>query len=94
MEKLISGYNSLEDMHEKAKTNSQLEKELLQSIEPTWNLLSNLFTRQSLKDESFKVFEPAIKTEMENFWESVHLVDDSITMEDTSQKKVAKKVST
>ena len=43
MEKLISEYNSLEDMREKAKTNSQLEKELLQSMEPTWNLLSNLF---------------------------------------------------
>ena len=94
MKKLISGCNSLEDIREKAKTNNQLEKELLQSMEPTWELLSNLFTRQSLKDESFKVFEPATKTELENFWESVHLVDDSITMEDTSQKKVANKVST
>jgi hypothetical protein len=63
-------------------------------MEPTRDLLSSLFTRQSLKDKSFKVFEPATKTEMENFWESVHLVDDSITMEDTSQKKVANKVST
>jgi len=92
-EKLISGCNSLEDIREKSKTNNQLEKELLHSMEPTRDLLSNLFTRQSLKDESFKVFEPATKTEMENFWESVHLVDDSITMEDTSQKKVANKVS-
>ncbi|GBC01659.1 hypothetical protein RclHR1_04280016 [Rhizophagus clarus] len=91
MEKLISGCNSLEDMREKAKTNHQLEKELLQSMEPIRVLLSNLFTRQSLKDEFFKVFEPATKTEMENFWESVHLVDDSITIEDTSQKKVANK---
>ena len=63
-------------------------------MEPTQDLLSNLFIRQSLKDEFFKVFEPATKTEMENFWESVHLVDDSITVEDTSQKKVANKVST
>ncbi|GBB99452.1 hypothetical protein RclHR1_35260001 [Rhizophagus clarus] len=94
MEKLISGCNSLEDMREKAKTNHQLEKELLQSMEPIRDLLSNLFTRQSFKDEFFKVFEPATKTEMENFWESVHLVDDSITIKDTSQKKVANKVST
>ncbi|GET01947.1 uncharacterized protein LOC111130598 [Rhizophagus clarus] len=91
MEKLISGCNSLEDMREKAKTNHQLEKELLQSMEPIRDLLSNLFTRQSFKDEFFKVFEPATKTEMENFWESVHLVDDSITIKDTSQKKVANK---
>ena len=62
-------------------------------MEPTRELLNNLFTCQSLKDESFKIFEPATKTEMENFWESVHLVDDSIIMEDTSQKKVANKVS-
>ena len=88
MEKLISRCNSLEDICEKSKTNNQLEKELLQSMEPTQDLLSNLFTCQSLKDEPFKVFKPATKTEMKNFWESVHLVDDSITMEDTSQKKL------
>src|SRR4051794_21972425 len=94
MKKLISGCNSLEDMRKKAKTNNQLEKELLQSMEPTRDLLSSLFTHQSLKDESFKVFEPATKTEIENFWESVHLVDNSIIMKDTSQKKVANNVST
>jgi hypothetical protein len=35
MEKLINGCNSLEDIQEKAKINNQLEKELLQSMEPT-----------------------------------------------------------
>ncbi|GBB90338.1 hypothetical protein RclHR1_17260004 [Rhizophagus clarus] len=93
MEKLINRCNSLEDIWKKAKINSQLEKELLQNIEPTRNLLSNIFTCQNLKDEPFKIFEPATKTEMETFWESVHLVDDSITIEDTSQKKVADKIS-
>ncbi|PKK57493.1 hypothetical protein RhiirC2_825681, partial [Rhizophagus irregularis] len=91
MEKLINGCNSLEDIREKAKINNQLEEELLQSMEPTRDLLSSIFTRQNLKDEPFKMFKPATKTEMETFWESVHLVDDSITMDDTSQKKVADK---
>ncbi|CAB5367427.1 unnamed protein product [Rhizophagus irregularis] len=81
----------LEDIREKAKINNQLEEELLQSMEPTRDLLSSIFTRQNLKDEPFKMFKPATKTEMETFWESVHLVDDSITMDDTSQKKVADK---
>ena len=63
-------------------------------MEPTQDLLSSIFTRQNLKNEPFKMFEPVTKAEMENFWESVHLVDDSITMEDTSQKKVANKAST
>ncbi|GBB94590.1 hypothetical protein RclHR1_23880001, partial [Rhizophagus clarus] len=91
MEKLINGCNSLENIQEKVKINSQLEKELLQSMEPTQNLLSNIFTRQNLKNEPFKMFEPTTKTEMKTFWESVHLVNNSITMEDTSQKKVADK---
>lgn len=93
MENLMSGCNSMEDIREKAKTNNQLEKELLASLNPTKELLSNIFECQSLKDEPFKVFKPATKLEMENFWESVHVIDDSITMDDTSQKKVADKVS-
>ena len=93
MENLINSCNSMEDIREKAKTNNQLEKELLTSLEPTKELLGNIFERQSLKDESFELFEPATKLEMENFWESVHVIDDSITMDDTSQKKVANKVS-
>jgi hypothetical protein len=93
MENLMSGCNSMEDIREKAKINNQLEKELLASLEPTKELLNNIFERQSLKDEPFEIFEPATKSEMENFWESVHVIDDSITMDDTSQKKVANKVS-
>jgi hypothetical protein len=93
MENLMSGCNSMEDIREKAKINNQLEKELLASLEPTKELLNNIFEHQSLKDEPFEVFEPATKSEMENFWEFVHIIDDSITMDDTSQKKVANKVS-
>jgi len=67
MEKLINGCKSLEDIREKAKTNNQLEKELIRSMEPTQDLLSSIFTRQDLKNEPFKMFEPVTKAEMEIF---------------------------
>jgi hypothetical protein len=37
MENLISKCNSLEDIYEKAKTNNQLKKELIQSMKPIRN---------------------------------------------------------
>ncbi|GES92876.1 uncharacterized protein LOC109590753 [Rhizophagus clarus] len=73
MENLINGCNSMEDIREKVKINNQLEKELLASLKPTKKLLSNIFERQSLKDELFEVFEPATKLEMKNFWKSPKL---------------------
>ncbi|GBB99346.1 hypothetical protein RclHR1_00350002 [Rhizophagus clarus] len=93
MENLINDCNSMEDIREKAKINNQLERKLLASLKPTKKLLNNIFERQSLKDELFEVFEPATKLEMKNFWELVHIVNDSIIMDDTSQKKVANKIS-
>ena len=45
MENLINGCNSMEDIQEKAKTNNQLEKKLLASLESTKELLSNIFER-------------------------------------------------
>ncbi len=44
MEKLINRCNSLENICEKVKINNQLEKELLQNMKSTQNLLNNIFT--------------------------------------------------
>jgi len=41
-----------------------------------------VFDRQFLKDESFKTFTAASDTEMERLWETIQLVDDSVTNED------------
>jgi len=67
-ENIINTCNNIEDIREKAKESSQLENELLESLQPTIELLSSIFERQSLKEEKFKTFEAATKRDIENFW--------------------------
>src|SRR6266540_1641454 len=56
-ENIISTYNNIEDIHEKAKELSQLENELLESLQPTIELLSSIFERQSLKEENLNILK-------------------------------------
>src|SRR6266540_3178419 len=42
---IISICNNIEDIHEKAKESSQLKNELLESLQPTIELLSSIFER-------------------------------------------------
>ena len=91
-ENIIKTCNNIEDIREKAKESSQLENELLESLQPTIELLSSIFERQSLKEEKFQTFEAATKQDIENFWEYVLMVDKTLNIEDNSYKKVINKV--
>jgi hypothetical protein len=91
-ENLINNCNNIEEIREKGRQFPMLEREIIESLRPTKELLNNVFCRQSLKDRNFSTFDPATKTEMERIFESVHVVDDTITMDDTTHKKVANKV--
>src|SRR6266542_563589 len=91
-ENIINTCNNIKDIYEKAKESSQLKNELLESLQPTIELLSSIFERQSLKEEKFKTFEAATKQDIENFWEYVLMVDNTLNIEDNSYKKVINKV--
>jgi hypothetical protein len=41
-----------------------------------------VFNHQSFKDEPFKTFSAALKIEIKRFWETIQLVDNSVTYED------------
>src|SRR6266540_1869365 len=56
-ENIINTCNNIEDIREKAKESSQLENELLESLQPTIELLSSIFERQSLKEENLKLLK-------------------------------------
>ena len=56
-------------------------------------MVSNVFKRQFLKDEPFETFTAASETEIERFWETIQLVDDSVTHEDRTAEHLKRKVS-
>jgi hypothetical protein len=70
-----------------------LEKDLTASLQAPIHLVSDIFNRQSLKGESFKTFTAASKTEMERFWETIQLVDDSVIHEDRTAEHLKQRVS-
>ena len=48
--------------------------------------MENLIKRLELKEESFDTFKAASDEEMIALWNSLLLIDDSLTMEDNSKK--------
>ena len=51
--------NSMDDIREKSKNNPHLKEELINSLQPTIDLMEGIFERLSLKEESFKTFKVA-----------------------------------
>ena len=45
------------------------------------------------KGEPFKTFPAASETEIERFWETIQIVDDSVTHEDHTAEHIKRKVN-
>uniref|UniRef100_U9TKM5 Uncharacterized protein n=1 Tax=Rhizophagus irregularis (strain DAOM 181602 / DAOM 197198 / MUCL 43194) TaxID=747089 RepID=U9TKM5_RHIID len=85
-EELIKCCNSMEDIRNKAKEEPHLKEQFLNSLFPTIELMENLIKRLELKEEPFETFKPASEEEMTVLWNSLLLIDDSLTIEDNSKK--------
>lgn len=70
-----------------------MKEDLIASLQAPIHLTSDVFGRQSLKDELFEIFNVAIDTEMERFWETIQLVDENITCEDRTPEHIKQRVS-
>jgi len=92
-EKLISKGGTMNEIYKIAKENLSLKEDLIASLQAPIRLISNVFNRQSLKDEPFKTFTAASETEIERFWETIQLVDDSVTYEDRTTEQIKRRVS-
>src|SRR5688500_20306763 len=78
-ERLMSKCGTINEIHKTAEENPTLKVDLNASLQAPINLIHSMFDRQFLKDEPFKTFTAASETEMERLWETMQLVDDSIT---------------
>ena len=92
-EKLLSKGGTMNDIRQIAKENPTLEKDLITSLQAPINLLNDVFNRQSLKEEPFETFTAASNTEIERFWETIQLLDDSVTLEDHTAEHIKRRVS-
>src|SRR6266540_3933514 len=93
LEKLIKGAGTMNEIRKIAEENPNLKKDLIESLQAPIRLIRSVFGRQSLKDEPFETFTAASETEMERFWETILLVDDSVTHEDRTAEHIKRRVS-
>ena len=92
-EGLMSKCGTMNEIRKTAEENPTLNIDLAASLRAPINLVRSMFDRQFLKDEPFKTFTAASKTEMERFWETIQLVDDSVTNEDCTTEHIKRKVN-
>ena len=59
-----------------------MKGDLIASLQAPINLVRSVFNCQFLKDEPFETFTAASEVKMERFWETIQLVDNSVTIED------------
>src|SRR6266540_392748 len=92
-EKLMSKCDTMNEIRKIAEENFTLKGDLIASLQALIGLLRDVFNRQSLKDDPFKTFTAASETEIKRFWETIQLVDDSITYEDRTAEQIKRRVS-
>jgi hypothetical protein len=91
-EEIMKYCNSMEDIQNKAEEEPQLKEQLLNSLHPTIELMENLIKRLELKEEPFDTFKAASNEEITTLWNSLLLIDESLTTEDNSKKKYSKQI--
>ena len=67
---------------------NQFKREIAESIQPVVDLLSDILDWLELKRKKFQVEGACSKSDVEHFWEILHLVEPSLTSQDTSCDKV------
>ena len=82
-ERMITGCNSIRQAVEKSPL---LKDALKDSIEPVKTLISSQFMRLSLKGKSFRCFVSASDHEIEGFFDHLHDIEPSLTMNDRKKE--------
>jgi hypothetical protein len=92
-ERLISKCGIINEICKVAEENSTLKEDLIESLQALINLICSMFDHQSLKDKPFKTFTTASETEMERLWETIQLIDDSVTNKDHTAEHIKQRVN-
>ena len=92
LEEIMSKCNSMNDIRKVAEKTPRLKEGLKESLNPTITLLNDIFKRLQLKDKNFETFETASEFDMDALWDSILLIDSTLTKEDKSWTSIKNKV--
>lgn len=81
-ERSVKNANNLEEVR---KATSDCKEEVKESLKPALQLLRDITSRLKLKGESFIPVESADNQEIEDFWEVLLLVEDSLQQSDSAK---------
>ncbi|CAG8523511.1 4076_t:CDS:2, partial [Scutellospora calospora] len=92
LEILISKANNMSEIRRITEKNPTLKTCLIESLQQPIRLIRDIFERQSLKEVPFETYDAATEEEIESFWETIHIVDDSVIQEDRTMEHIKKKL--
>ncbi|GBC32615.2 hypothetical protein GLOIN_2v1880501 [Rhizophagus irregularis DAOM 181602=DAOM 197198] len=81
-ENLMSKCGTMNEIRKIAEENPNLKEDLITSLQVPIHLIRDVFSHQALKGEPFKTFPAASETEIERFWKTIQIVDDSEYMQE------------
>lgn len=84
----IQNCNSLKELRAACESSSN---DVAETLQPVIDLLSSIVHRLPLKGKKFKTYNAADDDKIEAFWEILLLIDETITMSDTTKKSIKSK---
>ncbi|CAH1269408.1 Hypp4174 [Branchiostoma lanceolatum] len=88
MEKLFLSVGSMKDARALAEKNPGMKQAIVESTEHVRGMLNALLQCLSLKSEPFSTVEPATDLEVEEMWNLILMVDNTVTKADTTKLKL------
>ena len=91
LEKKLAMCSNMSEIRHLAEKEPSIKDALKKSLQPVKDLIEGVFSRLSLKDEPFQIFQAASDEEIDSIWEELRVIDATITRDDTTQIKLKNK---
>ena len=91
-ETIIKNCNSMDDIRNESKMYPSIIDELHTSLQPTIELIKDIIKRLELKEELFSIFKAATNSEINELWNYILNIDDSLTQEIQAKKQLKDQV--
>lgn len=93
LEKNLAKCSNMSEIRQLAEKEPSVKNGLKQALQPVKDLLEDVFSKLSLKDEPFQIFQAASDKEMESIWKELMVIDASVKRDETTQVKLKNKTA-
>ena len=91
LERKLTMCSNMSEIRQLAEKEPSIKDGLKKSLQPVKDLIEDVFSRLSLKDEPFQIFQAASDEEIDSIWEELRVIDATVTRDDTTQIKLKNK---